>query len=161
MRNAPMRKILPIALAMAFLAGAALAQAPARRPAFSVSGGLLFDSDEPGLVQWGLLLSVGFRLGRHFFLSPEAMFAGSTGHSVFYPGLILTYAGRTWFTGAGLVQPVEMYGQSETSLAAKFVLGFTGRSYAVTGFFMGSLKNGGDRSLFDHYRTGVTFGFFF
>ncbi len=156
-----MKRALLIVLAAVLLAGAAVAQAPGRRPAFSVSGGLLYDSDDQGLVQWGLLLSVGFRLGRHFFLSPEAMFAGTTGRSVFYPGLVLTYSGRKWFTGAGLVQPVEMYGQSETSLAAKFVLGFTGRSYAVTGFFMGSLKTGADRSLFDHYRIGVTFGFFF
>ncbi len=156
-----MRKALLLFLAMTVLAGAALAQAPARRAVFSVGAGLLYDSEEPGLAQWGLNFWVGFRLGRHFMISPEMMFAGSAGHSFFYPGLILNYLGRQWFAGAGLVQPVEMVGQGDTSLSAKFVLGYGGGSMIFSGFFMGSLETDQYRSLFEHYRIGVTLGFRF
>ena len=134
---------------------------PARPIVFSVSAGLMFDSENAGLAQWSLDLSAGIRLGRHFQLSPEMMFAGSPGYSFFYPGIILNVTGRRVFAGAGLVKPVEMAGYGDTALAAKFVLGFVRGPIILTGFFMGSVETDEFTSLFDHYRIGLTAGFRF
>jgi hypothetical protein len=156
-----MKKLILGLLLAGLLAGGAFAQAPQRPVIFSVSAGLLYDSEESGLAQWGLNLWVGFRLGRHLMIAPEAMFAGSPGHSFFYPGILLNYMGRRMFVGAGVVKPIEMVGRGDTSLAAKFVLGYGGGSFVVTGFFMGSVETDQYTSLFEHYRIGLTFGFRF
>jgi hypothetical protein len=156
-----MKKLILGLLLTGLLAGGAFAQAPERGAVFSVSAGLLYDSEEQGLAQWGLNLWVGFRLSRHLVLSPEAMFAGSTGHSFFYPGLLLNYMGSRMFVGAGLVKPIEMAGQGDTALSAKFVVGYVGGSIIASGFYMGSVETDQYRSLFEHYRIGVTFGFRF
>lgn len=156
-----MKKLILGLLLTAALAGGALAQAPQRPVIFSVSAGLMFDSEESGLAQWSLDLRAGFRLGRYFQISPEAAFAGSPGHSFFYPGVILNVMGRQVFFGAGLVKPVEMVGYGDTSLAAKFVLGYFRGPIVLTGFFMGSLETDENTSLFEHYRIGFTAGFRF
>lgn len=156
-----MKKALLVLLTTALLAGRAFAQVPMRPVIFSVCAGLMFDSEESGLAQWSLDLRAGIRLGRHFELSPEAMFAGSPGHSFFYPGVILNVMSRQLFFGAGLVKPIEMVGHGDTSLAAKFVLGYLRGPIILTGFFMGSVETDENTSLFEHYRIGFTAGFRF
>ncbi len=158
-----MKKFLLALLATGLLAGGAFAQAPQKRVALSLSAALLFDSEESGGAQWGMDLRAGFRLGRRLQLSPEIMYAGFAGHSFLFPGVMLNYMGREIFAGAGLVFPLQVsgYGGSESSVAAKFVLGYAKGPIILTGFFMGSITTDEYTSLFEHNRIGLTAGFRF
>jgi len=153
--------LLAVVLAPALAAQEMSGRGPARAVVLGVGGGIFFDSEETGIIQWAFDLRAGFRLGRHFELSPEGMFGGSPGQSFFYPGVLLNYVGRQMLIGAGIVKPIAMYGYGDTSLAAKFVLGYIRGPLVFTGFFMGSATTERYTSVFEHYRIGLTMGFRF
>jgi hypothetical protein len=160
-----MKKVILMVLAVGLFAGATAEQALAqdKKTEFSLNLGVMSYLGGEGSLT-GALLAISPQLDIHvtkgFMISPEAMFITDFHFSaaIGFPGVILNYTGKGFFTGAGVVVPV-IIGEGYSgvgSILPKINIGFRGKKVNVTAYLITDT-----RRLFSDNLVGATIGYRF